>query len=137
MGELAAPEALRDTHNFNELGGGGIKARQIPPAQAEAFGKSRGTSTKTDWIDAKSIARFLAFHPEAARRLPQYLLYLNHDIAFPSSTLTKADDRAVHGVSTSWLDHACQRQTVGFDALDPELIAIVPRPSSYSKMIRA
>ena len=25
------------------------------------------------------------------------LLYLNHDIAFPSPTLTKADDGAVHG----------------------------------------
>ena len=26
------------------------------------------------------------------------LLYLKHDIAFPSPTLTKADDGAVHGV---------------------------------------
>ena len=39
-------------------------------------------------------------------KMTQYFLYLNHDIAFPSPTLTKAGDGAVHGVSTLWLDHA-------------------------------
>ena len=48
----------------------GIKARQLPPAQAEAFGRSRGTLAKTDRIDAELIARFMAFRPEAGRRLP-------------------------------------------------------------------
>ena len=47
-----------------------IEARQIPPAQFKAFGRSRGTSAKTDRIDAKMIARFMAFRPEAGRRLP-------------------------------------------------------------------
>ena len=48
----------------------GIEARQLPPAQAEAFGRSRGTLAKTDRIDAELIARFMAFRPEAGRRLP-------------------------------------------------------------------
>ena len=48
----------------------GIEARQFAPAQAEAFGRSRGTSAKTDRIDAELIARFMAFRPEAGRRLP-------------------------------------------------------------------
>ena len=48
----------------------GIEARQLAPAQAEAFGRSRGTSAKTDRIDAELIARFMAFRPEAGRRLP-------------------------------------------------------------------
>ena len=48
----------------------GIPARQLPPAQAEAFGRSRGTLAKTDRIDAELIACFMAFRPEAGRRLP-------------------------------------------------------------------
>ena len=48
----------------------GVEARQLAPAQAEAFGRSRGTSAKTDRIDAELIARFMAFRPEAGRRLP-------------------------------------------------------------------
>ena len=48
----------------------GIKARQLPPAQVKAFGRSRGTLAKTDRVDAELIARFMAFRPEAGRRLP-------------------------------------------------------------------
>ena len=48
----------------------GIEARQLPPAQVKAFGRSRGTLAKTDRIDAELIARFMAFRPEAGRRLP-------------------------------------------------------------------
>ena len=36
------------------------------------------------------------------------LLYLNHDIAFPSPALAKAGDGAVHGASNLWHDHACK-----------------------------
>ena len=52
------------------LAAAGVEARQLPPAQAEAFGRSRGISAKTDRIDAELIARFMAFRPEAGRRLP-------------------------------------------------------------------
>ena len=48
----------------------GIEARQLAPAQVKAFGRSRGASAKTDRIDAELIARFMAFRPEAGRRLP-------------------------------------------------------------------
>ena len=48
----------------------GIEARQLAPAQVKAFGRSRGTLAKTDRIDAELIARFMAFRPEAGRRLP-------------------------------------------------------------------
>ena len=52
------------------LGTAGIDARQLPPARVKAFGTSRGTLAKTDRIDAELIARFMAFRPEAGRRLP-------------------------------------------------------------------
>lgn len=48
----------------------GIEAVQLPPAQIKAFALSRGTRAKTDRIDAKLIARFMLFRPEAGRRLP-------------------------------------------------------------------
>ncbi len=48
----------------------GIEARQLAPAQVKAFGRSQGTLAKTDRIDAELIARFMAFRPEAGRRLP-------------------------------------------------------------------
>ncbi len=43
------------------LDAAGIAARQLPPAQINAFATSRGTRAKTDRIDAELIARFMAF----------------------------------------------------------------------------
>ena len=54
----------------------GIATRQLPPAQIKAFATSRGTRAKTDRIDAELIARFLAFRPDAGRRLPHEKLRL-------------------------------------------------------------
>lgn len=48
----------------------GADAVQLPPAQIKAFALSRGRRAKTDRIDAELIARFMAFRPEAGRRLP-------------------------------------------------------------------
>jgi len=48
----------------------GFNARQLPPARIEFFIASRGTRAKTDRIDAKMIARFPAFRPEAGRDIP-------------------------------------------------------------------
>lgn len=48
----------------------GTDAVQLSPAQIKAFALSRGKRAKTDRIDAELIARFMAFRPEAGRRLP-------------------------------------------------------------------
>ena len=55
---------------WTRLVGAGIDAAQLPPAQIKAFALSRGRRAKTDRIDAELIARFMAFRPEAGRRLP-------------------------------------------------------------------
>lgn len=47
-----------------------MDATQLPPAQIKAFALSQGKRAKTDWIDAELIARFMAFCPEAGRKLP-------------------------------------------------------------------
>ena len=59
---------------WERLEAAGVDARQLPPAQIKSFGKSRGALAKTDRIDAELIARFMAFRPEAGRRLPRETL---------------------------------------------------------------
>lgn len=53
-----------------------VGTRQLPPAQIKAFATSRGDRSKTDRIDAKLIARFMAFRPGAGRGLPHEKLRL-------------------------------------------------------------
>ena len=55
---------------WTRLVSAGMDAAQLPPAQIKAFALSRGRRAKTDRIDAELIARFMAFRPEAGRRLP-------------------------------------------------------------------
>lgn len=43
---------------------------QLSPAQIKAFALCGGRRAKTDRIDAELIVRFMAFRPEAGRRLP-------------------------------------------------------------------
>ena len=80
-GHAAVADLARDLVCFESTGGQewqlwavleaeGIAARQVPPAQVEAFAQSRGTRARTDRIDAELIARFFAFRPEAGRSLP-------------------------------------------------------------------
>ena len=47
-----------------------ISGRQLPPAQIKAFGIGMGFLAKTDPIDAKMIALFMALRPDAGRELP-------------------------------------------------------------------
>ena len=71
---LPNTEAGHEWRLWERLEAAGIDARQLPPAQIKSFGKSRGTLAKTDRIDAELIARFMAFRPEAGRRLPRETL---------------------------------------------------------------
>jgi transposase len=52
----------------------GLDAVQLPPAQIKAFALSWGRRAKTDRIDAELIVRFMAFRPNAGRRLPSATL---------------------------------------------------------------
>ena len=55
---------------WQALEGQGIPVRQVSPAEVRAFAASLGQKSKTDPIDARAIAAFLAFRPEAGRQLP-------------------------------------------------------------------
>ena len=52
-----------------------------------------------------------------------HLLYLNHDIAFPSPTLVKVGDGAVNGPSTLWPDHAIKQANTASPRRLEQLIA--------------
>ena len=48
----------------------GFHVRQVPAAHIRHFARSQSTLAKTDPLDARSIARFIAFRPDAGRNLP-------------------------------------------------------------------
>ncbi len=48
----------------------GFDVRQVSAAHVRSFARSLGNLAKTDPLDACMIARFIAFRPDAGRRLP-------------------------------------------------------------------
>ena len=52
----------------------GVRVRQYPPKQIKHFGIARGKGAKTDKDDAKNIALFMQFRPDAGRELPSDVL---------------------------------------------------------------
>lgn len=48
----------------------GIDAQQLPADRIKHFGATKGQKAKTDRIDAKLIAKFMANHPDVGRTLP-------------------------------------------------------------------
>lgn len=59
---------------WEALEGAGFEVRQVSAAHVRAFARSLGNLAKTDPLDARVIAGFAAFRPEAGRRLPAKLL---------------------------------------------------------------
>ena len=52
----------------------GFKARQVSALHVRCFARAQGTLAKTDPIDARLIARFVAFAPTAGRVMPSETL---------------------------------------------------------------
>ncbi|VAV89408.1 hypothetical protein MNBD_ALPHA08-517 [hydrothermal vent metagenome] len=52
----------------------GFDVRQVSAAHVRAFARSLGNLAKTDPLDARLIARFIAFRPDTGRRLPLKIL---------------------------------------------------------------
>jgi transposase len=52
----------------------GYDVRQVSAAHVRNFARSLGNLAKTDLLDARMIARFISFRPEAGRRLPAEIL---------------------------------------------------------------
>ena len=108
---------------WERLEAAGIDARQLPPAQIKSFGKSRGTLAKTDRIDAELIARFMAFRPEAGRRLPSGKL---RDLRAPATKRRQLVDmrkrHALHCKADQKTGAACE-----FEDIDADLREVLDR----------
>jgi len=59
---------------WEALESAGFAVRQVSAAHVRAFARSLGNLAKTDPIDARMIAGFIAFRPKAGRRLPGKIL---------------------------------------------------------------
>jgi transposase len=56
----------------------GFDVRQVSAAHLRAFARATGSLAKTDPIDARLIAQYMAFRPQSGRRLPaENLRHLN------------------------------------------------------------
>jgi len=56
----------------------GFDVRQVSAAHVRAFARATGSLAKTDPIDARLIAQYMAFRPQSGRRLPvENLRHLN------------------------------------------------------------
>jgi len=63
---------------WEALENAGFDVRQVSAAHVRSFARSLGNLAKTDPLDARMIARFMAFRPDAGRHLPlEILRYLN------------------------------------------------------------
>ena len=57
---------------WNRLVNEGVRVRRHPPKQIKHYGLAYGKDVKTDKDDAKLIALFMRFRPDAGRELPSH-----------------------------------------------------------------
>lgn len=99
----------------------GLDAVQLPPAQIKAFALSWGRRAKTDRIDAELIVRFMAFRPDAGRRLPSAKLRVLRALTTRRSQVVEMRKRLMAQIG------ARTRQGVAadLDTMDGELRAML------------
>ena len=100
-----------------------IATRQLPPAQIKAFAVSRGTRAKTDRIDAELITRFMAFRPDAGRKLPHEKIRLLRALASKRGQLVETRKRLLAQVKA----HGKPGSADMFEAMDSELKDLLDR----------
>jgi len=106
---------------WKALVGAGINAVQLPPAQIKAFARSHGTRAKTDRIDAKLIASFMAFRPEAGRTLPTEKLQILRTLTTRRAQLVGMRKRLVLQISS----RTRQAIPAQVDSMDDDLKALL------------
>lgn len=105
------------------LEGASVATRPLPPAQIKAFEASRGTRAKTDWIDAELIARFMAFRPEAGRRLPHEKIRFVRALTSKRRQLFETRKRVLAQIKAQGKLGSADR----FEAMDADLKGLLDR----------
>ena len=102
---------------WQALDGAGFDARQVSAAHVRAFARAGGALAKTDPIDATLIADFIAFRPDAGRKVPA------DNIRQISALASKR--RQLVAMKRSLSCQEKQRHVDGFEAMDEELMALL------------
>ena len=100
-----------------------LDVRQVSAAHVRNFARSLGNLAKTDPIDARMIARFIAFRPDAGRRLPAKILR-------ELNALTTRRRQLVD-MRKSLICQTKQRASHDLDVLDDELMALLQSQISF------
>ncbi|MFN3276656.1 MAG: IS110 family transposase, partial [Paracoccus sp. (in: a-proteobacteria)] len=119
--ELAPPLWL--PRLWSVLEGAGVATRQLPPTRIKAFAASRGTRAKTDRIDAELIARFMAFRPDAGRRLPHEKIRLIRALTSKRGQLVETRKRLLAQIKAQGKLGSADM----FEAMDADLKGLLDR----------
>jgi len=95
----------------------GFDARQVCAAHVRAFARANGALAKTDPIDARLIAGFIAFRPDVGRRVPIESLRIISALASKRRQLVE--------VKRTLLCQMKQRHVGGFEAMDGDLMTLI------------
>lgn len=106
---------------WTRLVAAGMDSVQLPPAQIKAFALSRGRRAKTDRIDAELIARFMAFRPEAGRKLPNEKLRTLRALTTRRAQIVEMRKRLLAQIRA----RAKQEVAAELEDLDKELTAML------------
>ena len=132
---------------WETLDSAGYDVRQISAAHVRAFARATGALAKTDPIDARMIAKFMAFRPDCGRKLPAEKLRLLNALSSKRRQLVelrkrvKCQSKQQHNLSLMELDEEllCVLSSQ-IKALDVEIqvqIKADVQMSQHSKILRS
>jgi len=125
----------------------GYDVRQVSAAHVRAFSRATGALAKTDPIDARLIADFMAFRPDSGRKLPaKKLRYLNAlstkrrqlvELRKRLKCQTKQHDNDIMAALDAELLEVLSRQIKGLeDAIQTQIIDD-PQMKQHAKILRS
>lgn len=100
----------------------GYDVRQVSSAHVRAFSRATGALAKTDPIDARLIAEFIAFRPRSGRRLPAGNLRLLNALSVKRRQLVELRKRLKCQIK--------QHQSTKLMDMDDELLRLLSRQIS-------
>jgi transposase len=132
---------------WETLDSAGYDVRQISAAHVRAFARATGALAKTDPIDARMIAKFMAFRPDCGRKLPAEKLRLLNALSSKRRQLVelrkrvKCQSKQQHNLSLMELDEellcVLSSQIKALDVKIQVQIKADVQMSQHSKILRS
>jgi transposase len=132
---------------WETLDSAGYDVRQISAAHVRAFARATGALAKTDPIDARMIAKFMAFRPDCGKKLPAEKLRLLNALSSKRRQLVelrkrvKCQSKQQHNLSLMELDEellcVLSSQIKALDVKIQVQIKADVQMSQHSKILRS